>query len=90
MNEFSSIPLFYGFLLYFFRVAIPPRMCRSFKFCSSTKRVRSYNSSSMYFKRSETSLCTVDLLTLKCAEHARTVQPVAMMYSAHFFARSSI
>ncbi len=41
-------------------------------------------------RRSVTSLCTVDLLTAKCAEHARTVQPVATMYSAHRLVLSSI
>lgn len=75
---------------YFFCVALPPRICRSLKLRSNISRTRSNKSSSTYFKRSDTSLCTVDLLMEKCAEHARTVQPVDTIYSAHFLALSSI
>ena len=91
-NERKFLP-FYHFRFsatYFSRVAIPPRKCRSLKLNSSTFLTRSYKSSSIYLKRSETSLCTVDLLIEKCAEHARTVAPVSTIYSAHLMALSSI
>ena len=88
----KTVLLFYCLILwlYFSRVAFPPRICLSLKFLFNTSRTRSYSVWSINFKRSETSLCTVDLLILKCAEHALTVQSVSTIYSAHFIILSSI
>ena len=76
--------------LYLSLVAMPPRICLSLKFKFSTWRTSSNKSASIRRNLSETSLCTVDLLMEKCAEHARTVHPVSIMYSAHLMTRSSI
>ena len=75
---------------YFNFVAIPPLMCLSALFSSKIILTSFANSGLIFRSLSLTSLCTVDLLIEKCAEHARTVQPVATIYSAHFLALSSI
>ena len=75
---------------YFRLVASPPRICRSARFFWSTCRTSPQRRRSISFRRSVTSLCTVDLLMLKCFAQSRTVAPVFKMYSAHWRARRSI
>ena len=67
---------------YLRRVASPPRRWRSARFLLRTRRTARHAARSTPLSRSVTSLCTVDLLTPKCAAQARTVQPVSRMYRA--------
>ena len=81
---------YYFFPKYFSLVAIPPRICRSERFLSSTSRTFSNNSQSITFNRSLTSLCTVDLEIPKCAAAARTVFPVPIIYLPSLITLSAI
>ena len=74
--------------LYFFLVANPPRMWRSFLLRSSTTLTLFHSSGSLTLSRSVTSLCTVDLLILKILAAALTVAPVSRIYSPKTFALS--
>ena len=68
--------------LYIRLVAIPPRICRSILFRSSTFLTCTYSRGLHWGSRSWISLCTVDLEIPKCFAAARTVAPVSMMYTA--------
>ena len=77
------------FLLYFRRVAAPPRRCRSALFRASTACTRRNRAGSTFRSRAETSLCTVDLLHPKARAAARTVALCSAMYSPSSAARCS-
>lgn len=82
--------LFYQYPLYFLRVASPPRMWRSLLLVLSTFFTSSKSCGSLYRNRSDTSLCTVDLLTLKTFAAKRTVAPVLAIYSPKITDRSLV
>ncbi len=76
-------------LLYFLRVARPPRMCRSALFRSSSARTWANRPGLTRGRRSVRSLCTVDFDTPNFFAAARTVARFSMMYTARSQARSS-
>lgn len=92
-----TIPVFFIFptytwcwCKYFSLVAIPPRMCRSDLLTSNTTLVFTANAGLICFRRSVTSLCTVDLLIPYFFAACRTVALLSMIYRAISIARSSI
>lgn len=76
------------FCIYFCRVASPPRQWRSCLFCSRISRTSRYREGLMCFKRSVTSLCTVDLLMPNFAAVCLTVFLLSAIYSPSLTARS--
>ncbi len=76
-------------LLYFLRVARPPRMCLSALFRSSSARTWANRPGFTCGRRSVRSLCTVDFDTPNFFAAARTVARFSMMYTARSQARSS-
>ncbi len=79
----------YRSFAYFFLVAIPPRMCRSCLFLSSTSLTFRYSGKLIFCKRSVISLCTVDFEISNFLAVSRTVAPVSIMYRAKVLALSS-
>ena len=77
------------YLRYFRRVAAPPRRCRSALLRANTARTCADSPGLTRTSRTETSLCTVDLLHPNAAAAARTVAPRSTMYSASCTARCS-
>ena len=71
--------LWFALSLYFRFVASPPRIWRSARFVSRTRRTFVHRARSKTRRRSVTSLCTVLLLLPKRAAVCLTVSPVAMM-----------
>lgn len=80
---------FFHIPLYLRRVAIPPRMCRWERFSSSMAFTCVYSARSHRARRSDRSLCTVDLLTPNFLAAARTVVRFSIMYRASSLARCS-
>ena len=79
----------YRGLWYFSRVAAPPRRWRSALFRASTICTCRNSSGPTVRSRTDTSLCTVDLLQPKARAAARTVAPCSTMYSPSSSARCS-
>lgn len=76
--------------LYFLRVAIPPRICRSALFRSRSSRTCRYRAGLTFGRRSVRSLWTVDFETPNCLAAARTVALFSIMYTARSRERSSM
>ena len=74
---------------YLCRVARPPRICRSCLLISNTFLTSRQRAGLSFFNRSDTSLCTVDLLTPKALAACRTVVLFSTIKLPSEMARSS-